>query len=169
MRGALERRGSTKCVYHSARNWVTDRCILGKSATAAKLRAAARGYKNNDLARYEGGPNLSLVRDMFWGENIAHVFFVSCFIASVVVIWVSLNRICKELNLVLPPDRKVTIYPPWPRSLGQLVWKTNILAHSLELLDQHRKYFPLSSLRKIYGIALISAIPIMIGIMASTP
>ena len=110
---------------------------------------------------------MNLIRNMFWGENIVSLFLVICFIASVIVTFMSLKRICKELNLVLPPDRRVTVYPPFPRSLGQLIRRTNMLAYSLELLSQHREHFPASSLRKVYSIAVISTVPIIIGIMAS--
>jgi hypothetical protein len=105
---------------------------------------------------------------MFLGESILGWLFVTCFIASVVVSFVSWKRICAQLNRVLPSDRKVTVYPPFPRSFRQAIWKTNMLAYSLELLDLHHKYYPSSSLRKIYSVALISAIPSVIGIMVNT-
>jgi hypothetical protein len=105
---------------------------------------------------------------VFLGESIVGWLFVTCLIAGVIVGFASWKRICVQLNRVMPPDRKVTTYPPLPRSFGQAIWRTNLLAHSLELLDQHRNYYPLSSLRKICSIALISTIPSVIGIMVST-
>jgi hypothetical protein len=105
---------------------------------------------------------------MFLGESVVGWMFVACFTAAMIVSFVSLKRICEELNRVLPPDRNVTLYPSWPRSLGQAIWRTNLLAHSLGLLDQHRQHYPSSSLRKVYGIAALSMLPSVIGVMAMT-
>ena len=105
---------------------------------------------------------------MFLGGNVVAWPFVACLIAGLIVSFVSLKRICEELNRALPPDRKVTLYPPWPRSFGQAIWRTNLLAHSLALLDQHRRHYPSSSLRKVYGIAALSMLPSVIGVMAMT-
>jgi hypothetical protein len=105
---------------------------------------------------------------MFLGESIAAWLFVACLIAGLIVSFTSLKRVCEELNRVLPPDRKVTLYPPWPRSFGQAIWKTNLLAHSLVLLDQHRRRYPSSSLRKVYSIAALSMLPSVVGVMAMT-
>jgi hypothetical protein len=105
---------------------------------------------------------------MFLEESTSAWPLLACLVAGLIVSFVSLKRICEELNRVLPPGKKVTLYPPWPRSLGQAVWRTNLLAHSLVLLDQHRQHYPSSSLRKVYGIAALSMLPSVIGVMAIT-
>jgi hypothetical protein len=105
---------------------------------------------------------------MFLGESTLAWPFIACLIAGLIVSFVSLRRICEELNRVLPPAENVTLYPPWPRSLGQAIWRTNLFAHSLVLLDQHRQHYPSSSLRKVYGIAALSMLPSVIGVMAMT-
>ena len=105
---------------------------------------------------------------MFLGESIVGWMFVACFTAGMTVSFVSLKRICEELNRVLPPDRKVTVYPPWPRTLEQAIWRTNLLAHSLVLLDQHRQHYPSSSLCKVYGFAALGMLPSVVGVMTMT-
>src|SRR5262245_33497529 len=103
-----------------------------------------------------------------WGHNIVYWFFAMCFASSVGVSLVSLERIRKQLNLVLPPDRQMSLHPPMPHSFGELFWKTNLLVHSLEILDQHKNHYPSSSMRKTYGIALIVATLSFIGFFASS-
>jgi hypothetical protein len=94
---------------------------------------------------------------MFLGESIVTWFFVACYIVCFIVTWVSLKRVCQQLNQVLPVDEKVSLFPPIPRSFGQLVWRTNILTHSLDLLSQHSKHYPASRLRVVNVIAVIGA------------
>jgi hypothetical protein len=78
---------------------------------------------------------------MLLGVNIAYWLFGCGSAAGVSIIMVLLNRLQKELNIVLPADKKVSLHPPLPHSFGQLIWRTNLLAHSLELLEQYKKYY----------------------------
>src|SRR5216684_1001928 len=65
-------------------------------------------------------------------------------------------------NLVLPADQRVSWHPPRAKSFGQLVSKSHILAHYLQLVDQHRDY-PSSSLPKALGIAIAGSVVGFIG------
>lgn len=111
---------------------------------------------------------MNLIRDMFWSETVASSSFAIFFLIAIVLSMGSLERICRQLNLLLPAGRKVTLHPPLPRSFGQLIGKTNLLSHSLELLEQHRKYYPSSFLRKSYGIALVTGVSSLIGFLPSS-
>ena len=104
---------------------------------------------------------------MFLGDSIVFWLFATCFVASIGTSLVLLERIRKQLNRVLPADRQASLHPPFPRSIKELIWKTNILVHSLKLLDEHRKYYPSSSLRKSYGVAIFSCIVSFIGFALS--
>jgi hypothetical protein len=104
---------------------------------------------------------------MSWVGTIAYWAFGSCFVAGVGVILVSLNRLRKELNSALPVGEKVSLHPPLPHSFGQLILRTNLLAHSLELLEKHRKYYPSSSLPRILTVALLCTVLSFIGFVIS--
>ena len=95
---------------------------------------------------------------MLLNQNVGSWFFGLCFAASTGALMLLLNHLCKQLNSALPPGQKVTLHPPMPRTIGQFFWRTNILAHSLQLLDQHRQYYPASSISKVLGLALIAAL-----------
>jgi len=71
---------------------------------------------------------------------------------------ISLSRLQRELNRVLAPDKSVSLHPPLPHSFGQLIWRTNLLGHSLELLEQHKKYYPSNSLPRVLAVALVCTI-----------
>ena len=47
------------------------------------------------------------------------------------------------------------------------MWSNTIAGYSLKLLDKHQKYYPSSSLRKTYGIALTVGILSLIANMTA--
>ena len=104
---------------------------------------------------------------MFLGGTIAFWVSGSCFAVGVAIILISLSRLQRELNRLLPADKRVSLHPPLPHSLGQLIWKTNLLAHSLELLEQYKKCYPSSSLPRILIVALVCTILSFIGFVIS--
>jgi hypothetical protein len=104
---------------------------------------------------------------MFFGDSIIFWLFAACFLASIGTSLILLERIRQQLNRILPADKRMNVHTPLPRSVKDLVWRTNILAHSLDLLEQHREYYPSSLLRKAYCIAVFSTIPSFIGFAIS--
>jgi len=78
----------------------------------------------------------------------------------------SLEHVREQVNLVLPADQRVSWHPPRAKSFGQLVSKSHILAHYLQLVDQHRDY-PSISLPKALGIAIAGSVVGFIGTIAS--
>jgi len=101
---------------------------------------------------------------MLWGANVAYWLFGMCFAASVGVSLVSLERMRKQVNLVVPSDSAVSWYGPIPRSLKHFMWDSTIVGFSLEVLDQHRRHYPASPLPNILGAALISTFLSFIGL-----
>jgi hypothetical protein len=104
---------------------------------------------------------------MFLGDSLIFWFFAICFVVSLSAVLILWERIRKQLSRALPADRQASLHPPLQWSIKELLLKTNVLHHSLELLEQHRKYYPSSSLRKSFGIALFSIIPSFIGFVIS--
>ena len=90
---------------------------------------------------------------MFGGANLAYWLFGMCFAASVGVSLVSLERMRKQVNLVVSSDSAAS----WYRH-------NTIIGFSLEVLDQHRRHYPASSLPNILAVALISTILSFIGL-----
>jgi hypothetical protein len=103
---------------------------------------------------------------MLFGDTIIFWIFSACFTASVAATVILLERIRKQLNRVLPAESQAGFHPALPRSIKEL-WRTNILSHSLDLVEQHRKYYPSSVLRKAFVIALLATFPSFIGLALS--
>jgi len=103
---------------------------------------------------------------MFSSQNAVSWFFGLCFAASVGWFGLSLERLRKELNSALSSGQRVTIYPPLPKSVGQLF--TNSVVHVLQLLDQHHQYYPTSSLSKALGLAIVALLISFAGYVLTT-
>jgi hypothetical protein len=95
---------------------------------------------------------------MFSGASVAYWLFGMCFARSLGVSLVSLERMRKQVNLVVPAESAVSWRRPLPRSLKQFMWDGTIVGFSLEVLDQHRRHYPASSLPSVLGGALIGTI-----------
>jgi hypothetical protein len=104
---------------------------------------------------------------MFLGDSIIFWLFAICLVAGIGTMLVSLECMRKQVNRVLPDREKGSIQLPWPQSLKEAVLGTHILRFLTELLEQHRRHCPTSSLRKVFFISMISIIPSFIGFAIS--
>jgi hypothetical protein len=102
---------------------------------------------------------------VFRSVDLGSWFFGICFAAFVGWFLVLLERLRKEIRSALPSN-PVNLPSRLPRSIGQ-VWRYNVISYSLDLLEQHRRYFPESSLPKMLGIALAGAILSFIGLLVT--
>jgi hypothetical protein len=87
--------------------------------------------------------------------NAVYWFMCACVVVGFGSLAFSWERMRQELNQVLPSEQKIAWYPPLPQSFGQLVWRTNELGYVLNVLDQYRKFHPLSSLPKKVAFGLV--------------
>jgi len=104
---------------------------------------------------------------MAWIANATYWVFGICIAAGLGAIVFSWERMRRQLNRVLPSEQKVTLYPSLPRSVGELVGRTNELGPFLKVLDQYRRVYPSSSLPKNVALGLIIWIIFFIGILAT--
>lgn len=104
---------------------------------------------------------------MFRGIDFGSWFFGICFAAFVGWLLVLLERLRKEIFSALPSDSPLNLPSRLPRSIKQ-VWSRNIVFYSLDLLEQHRQYFPESSLPKLFGFVLAGTVLSFIGLLITT-
>jgi hypothetical protein len=105
---------------------------------------------------------------MFSDQGVVYWVFAVCFVVSLAGVLIVYRRLWKEVNIGLPSDRRVGFGPPFPRSTGEALLKTNFLVYSLSILDQHSRHYPTSGKRRCFGIFVVTAIPSFIGLLAST-
>ena len=104
---------------------------------------------------------------MLWAATVANWLFGMCFAGSIGAMWFSLEWMRKRVNLALPSGQRLNWHPPRAGSLGQLVSKSHILAHYLQLVGQHRELYPSSSLPKALSIAIAGSVVGFLGTIAS--
>ena len=93
-----------------------------------------------------------------------NMLFGVCFATGVAVVSLSLERMRKEINRLLPPEKSIDYWPKVWR-LGDLLMKSNIAYVSLEVIDQHRVRYPASRLRKIYAFGLLGTVLAFVGLI----
>lgn len=104
----------------------------------------------------------------FLGNSWLFWLFATLCVTSAEGSLVLLKRIRKQLNRVLPEDKKAILRPPWPRSSKELLLGTRLWPYLRELLEHHRKYYPTSSLRKAVIIAIAGTLCGFIGLALSS-
>jgi hypothetical protein len=108
------------------------------------------------------------VPSTFLGNSWLFWLFAALCVASAEGSLVLLNLIRKQLNRVMPGDKKAILDPPWPRSSKELLLGTRLWPYLRELLERHRKFYPTSSLRKAVMIALAGTLAGFIGLALSS-
>ena len=73
----------------------------------------------------------------------------------------------RDLNLVLPAEQKVSIYPSPRRFLREMIHEANGLGHFVEVLDQYQAVYPFSDLPKKLALGLVAWILYSTGLLAS--
>jgi hypothetical protein len=97
------------------------------------------------------------------------IYWVSgaCAIAGLSAIAFVWERMRRELNLALPAQQKVSIYPPLLKSFRGTIFPSNNLGHFIDVLDRYEDAYPYSSLPKKLAFALVAWILCFMGLLAS--
>ena len=77
----------------------------------------------------------------------------------------SLERMRKQVNLVISSEKQVNWYPARARTIWQLFSKAHVLEHYLEIVTQYRELYPSSGLPEIVGVAFGGCIVGFIGVV----
>ena len=104
---------------------------------------------------------------MEWIANLVYWVFGACAIAGLGTIAFLWERMRRDLNLALPAEQKVSIYPPPPKSIREMIFRSNDLGHFIEVLDQYEDIYPNSSLPKKLAFGLIAWILCFMALLAS--
>jgi hypothetical protein len=128
---------------------------MGSGANAALQRA----NPSNDRRSAEF--------NMFLGDSIVFWLFGICFAAGIGTTLTLWECIRKQVNRVLPEGKRFASHPPFARSVTDFLFGTGAYGYYAELLEQHRKYYPRSVLRKSVVFAMVSVFPSFIGYVIS--
>src|SRR3954463_2769996 len=104
---------------------------------------------------------------MEWIANLVYWVFDDSAIAGLGAIGFLWDRMRRDLNLALPAEQKVSIYPSPPKSLRELIFRPNGLGHFIDVLDQYEDIYPNSSLPKKLAFGLVAWILCLMGLLAS--
>jgi hypothetical protein len=99
--------------------------------------------------------------------NLVYWVFGACAIAglgAIAFLWDSMRR---DLNLALPAEQKVSIYPSPPKSIREIIFRSNGLGHFIDVLDQYEDLHPNSSLPKKLALGLVAWILCLMALLAS--
>jgi hypothetical protein len=99
--------------------------------------------------------------------NLVYWIFGACAIAGLGAIAFLWERMRRELNLALPAEQKVSIYPSLPQSFRGVIFPSNDLGHFINVLDQYEDVYPSSGLPKKLALGLVVWILCFMGFLAS--
>ena len=103
---------------------------------------------------------------MEWIANLVYWVLCACAIAGLGAIAFLWERMRRDLNLALPTERKVSIYPSPPKSIREMILRPNDLGHFIEVLNQYEELYPYSSLPKKLAFGLVAWILCFMGLLA---
>lgn len=105
---------------------------------------------------------------MEWIANLAYWVFGACAVAGIGMIAFLWEKMRRDLNLALPAEQKVSVYPSLPKSLREMILRSsNDLGHFIEVLDQYEERYPSSTLPKKLALGVIAWILGFMGLLAS--
>jgi hypothetical protein len=104
---------------------------------------------------------------MEWIANLVYWVLGACAIAGLGAIAFLWERMRRDLNLALPAEQKVSIYPLPPKSIREMIFRSNDLGHFIDVLDQYEGLYPNSSLPKKLALGLVAWILCFMGLLAS--
>jgi hypothetical protein len=104
---------------------------------------------------------------MEWIANLVYWVFGASAIAGLGAIAFLWERMRRDLNLALPAEQKVSIYPSPPKSFREMIFRPNDLGHFIGVLDQYKGVYPYSSLPKKLALGLVAWILCFMGLLAS--
>jgi len=91
----------------------------------------------------------------------------TCMVAGFGVIGFTWDRMRRDLNLALPSEKKVSIYPSPPKSLKEMIFRPKDLGHFINVLDQYEDVYPYSPLPKKLALGVVAWIICLMGLLAS--
>ncbi|MGH9517986.1 MAG: hypothetical protein ACRD3P_20140 [Terriglobales bacterium] len=104
---------------------------------------------------------------MDWIANLVYWALGACVVAGFGAIAFVWERMRRDLNLALPAEQSVSIYPPLRTSFREIIFRTNDLGHFIEVLDQYQDMYPYSALPKKLALGLVAWILCFMGLLAS--
>jgi hypothetical protein len=104
---------------------------------------------------------------MEWIAYLLYWVFAACAVAGFGVIAFLWERMRRDLNLALPAEQRVSIYPSPRKSLRGILFRPNDLGHFIEVLDQYEDIYPHSALPKKLALGLVAWILCFMALLAS--
>jgi hypothetical protein len=103
---------------------------------------------------------------MEWIANFAYWVFAACIVAGFFAIPLVWERMRRDLNLALPAEKKVSIYPSLPKSLREMLFRPNDFGHFVNVLDRYGDIYPSSSLPKKLAFGVVAWILCLMCLLA---
>lgn len=104
---------------------------------------------------------------MEWIANLVYWVFGACAVAGLGAIAFLWERMRRDLNLALPAEQKISIYPSLPKSLREMIFSSNDLGHFIDVLDQYEDIYPYSALPKKLALGVVVWILCFLGLLAA--
>jgi hypothetical protein len=101
------------------------------------------------------------------GDSWPVLIFETLFALSLSASLVLGELVRKQVNRALRDAKKAEIYLPWPHSIRETILGTHMWGFLGDLLEQHSRYYPASSLRKAFIVTLVGTVPAFIGLLLS--
>jgi hypothetical protein len=100
---------------------------------------------------------------MEWIANLGYWVFGACAVTGLVAIAFLWERMRRDLNLALPAEQKISVYPSLPKS----VLASSDLGHFVKVLDRYEDMYPDSRLPKKLALGVIAWILCFMALLAS--
>ena len=100
-------------------------------------------------------------------SNLVYWIFSACAVGGLGAIAFLWERMRRDLNLALPAEQKVSIYPSLPKSLHDFIFRSNDLGHFVNVLDRYEGIYPSSSLPKKLAFGVVAWILCLMCLLAS--
>ena len=85
-------------------------------------------------------------------------------LGAITFVW---ERMRRDLNLALPAEQKVSIYPSLPKSLHEIMLRPSNLGHFVNVLDRYEDIYPSSPLPKKLALGVVAWILCFMAMLAS--
>lgn len=99
--------------------------------------------------------------------NLACWVFGACAVGGLGAIAFLWERMRRDLNLALPAEQRVPIYPSLPKSLHDIILRPNNLGHFVNVLDRYEDVYPSSPLPKKLALGVVAWILCFMAILAA--
>ena len=104
---------------------------------------------------------------MLWGKSVLYWYFAAGFVTGTAMFAVSQKRMRSQVNRLLSKRERIPSLPADPESIWELFSGTKKIAYVFTILDEHRKHYPSSSLRTIFGVGLLTCLLSAVGMVVT--